>query len=116
MSLAKSWKVLPLLAVLAIALTGCAGSKSSTDGYDGGSTSSDGGSSGGDNGGGNGGGSNGGSGDGVKAAPKEEINEDKLKDAQTDATKVEEQNHDLRRQIFDAKNKLGIPVEQPAEE
>lgn len=54
--------------------------------------------------------------DGTPAAPKEEITEDKLKDAHTDAIKTTEENHELRRQIFEAKNKLGIPVEQEAEE
>lgn len=54
--------------------------------------------------------------DGTPAAPKEEITEDKLKDAHADAIKATEENHELRRQIFEAKNKLGIPVEQEAEE
>jgi len=38
-----------------------------------------------------------------------------IKEAQTEAVATEEENHELRRQIFEAKNKIGIPVEQPTE-
>lgn len=104
MSLLKSWKILPLIAMLALVFSGCAGSKGgSSEGGSEGSYSES--------------GSEGGSGsDGQPAAPKEEIDEDKLKDAQTEATESEKENHELRRQIFEAKNKLGMPVEQAAEE
>ena len=53
--------------------------------------------------------------DGTPAEPKEEISEDKLKKTHEEAMAITEENHDLRRQIFEAKNKLGIPVEQEEE-
>lgn len=102
MSLSKSWKILPLIALLAFAFSGCAGSKGGSSGDSDGSYSSE-------------DGSEGSSGEGGRSAPKEEIDEDKLKDAQTEATATEKENHELRRQIFEAKNKLGMPVEQSAE-
>jgi hypothetical protein len=110
MSLLKALKCLPLIALLALSLSGCAGSKGSSEG---GGSGSDGGSYS-DGGSSDGGGSNGEG--GAPAAPKEEIDEDKLKKTQEDAMAVEKENHELRRQVFEAKNKLGIPVEQPAEE
>jgi hypothetical protein len=109
MSLSKSWKILSLVAMLALVFSGCAGSKGGSSGGDeGGSYSSEEGGSG----------SEGSSGEGgaKPAAPKEDIDEDKLKDAQKDAMESEKENHELRRQIFEAKNKLGLPVEQAAEE
>ncbi|WP_173380239.1 hypothetical protein [Fibrobacter succinogenes] len=79
------------------------------------------------------GGSNGGSSDGYAAddegteevsgsgstskkkvsAPKEVIDENKLKKTEDEAMAANEENHKLRKEIFDAKNKLGIPVERP---
>lgn len=54
-----------------------------------------------------------GSGTGTKKAVKKEVvTEDKLKDAEKEATALTEENHKLRREIFDSKTKLGIPVEQ----
>jgi len=54
-----------------------------------------------------------GSGTGTKRAVKKEVvTEDKLKDAEKEATALTEENHKLRREIFDSKTKLGIPVEQ----
>jgi len=106
MSLSKSWKILPLVAMLAVAFTGCAGSKgSSSEGGSevGSSTESGTGSEGSVNA------------EGKPAAPKEDIDSDKLKKAQDDAMSAENENHELRRQIFDAKNKLGMPVEQSEE-
>lgn len=47
-----------------------------------------------------------------KAVKKEKITEDKLKDTEKEAVALTEENHKLRREIFDAKHKLGIPVEQ----
>lgn len=47
-----------------------------------------------------------------KAVKKEVITEDKLKDTEKEATALTEENHKLRREIFDAKHQLGIPVEQ----
>ncbi|HSQ43029.1 MAG TPA: hypothetical protein VLM37_12185, partial [Fibrobacteraceae bacterium] len=94
MSLSKFWKVLPLIAVLALAFSGCAGSKGSSEG-----------------------GSEGGYSDeesegaSRSSGPKEDIDEDKLKDAQVQAMEQEKSNHELRRQIFEAKNKLGIPID-----
>ena len=51
--------------------------------------------------------------DGVKAkkkkeAPKEVIDENKLKKAEQEATAINEDNHKLRKEIFEAKNKLGM--------
>ena len=54
-----------------------------------------------------------GSGTGTKKAEKKEVEtEDKLKDTEKEATALTEENHKLRREIFDSKTKLGIPVEQ----
>jgi|SRR5574344_1611980 hypothetical protein len=54
-----------------------------------------------------------GSGTGTKKAVKKEVvTEDKLKDTEKEATALTEENHKLRREIFDSKTKLGIPVEQ----
>lgn len=54
-----------------------------------------------------------GSGTGTKKAVKKEVvTEDKLKDMEKEATALTEENHKLRREIFDSKTKLGIPVEQ----
>ena len=54
-----------------------------------------------------------GSGTGTKKAVKKEVvTEDKLKDAEKEATALTEENHKLRRELFDSKTKLGIPVEQ----
>jgi len=96
MSLVKNWKTyLGVLSVLMFAA--CAGSK-------GGASSSE------------EGGAQSLNADGTPAAPKEEITEDKLKDAHDEAIKVTEENHELRRQIFEAKTKLGIPIEHADEE
>lgn len=48
-------------------------------------------------------------GDGAASRP---VKQDELKQAEKEATALETENHELRRQIFEAKNKLGIPVEQ----
>jgi len=101
MSLKKNWKI--ILASLSFALfTACAGSSGGGDeGY----------SDGGDDAAAVEGGSS------KKAeAPKEVIDENKLKKTETEATAANEENHKLRKEIFDAKNKLGIPVDRPAEE
>lgn len=91
MSIAKNWKrYLGILSVLFLAA--CAGSK-------GGASSTE----------------QSFNEDGTPAAPKEVIDEDKLKKAHDEAVGLNEENHDLRREIFDAKNKLGIPVEVEAE-
>ena len=47
------------------------------------------------------------------SAPKEVIDENKLKKTEDEAMAATEENHKLRKEIFDAKNKLGIPVERP---
>lgn len=51
-----------------------------------------------------------------KEAPKEVIDENKLKKTEQEATAINEENHKLRKEIFDAKNKLGISTATPAEE
>ncbi len=93
MSFLKNWKL--ILASLSLALfTACAGSSgggSDEGGYD-----------------------EGGSGGSGKAAvQKEKIDENKLKKTEDEAMAMTEENHKLRKEIFDAKNKLGIPVERP---
>ncbi|MBR2197996.1 MAG: hypothetical protein IJ909_06165 [Fibrobacter sp.] len=93
MSFLKNWKL--ILASLSLALfTACAGSSggsSDEGGYD-----------------------EGGSGGSGKAAvQKEKVDENKLKKTEDEAMAMTEENHKLRKEIFDAKNKLGIPVERP---
>ena len=93
MSFLKNWKL--ILASLTLALfTACAGSS--------GGGSDEGGAEG----------SAGGAG-GKAAVQKEHIDENKLKKNEDEAMAITEENHKLRKEIFDAKNKLGIPVERP---
>lgn len=47
---------------------------------------------------------------------KEKIDEDKLKDTEKEAMTATEENHNLRRDIFEAKSKLGITPDAQAEE
>ena len=96
MSFLKNWKL--ILASLSLALfTACAGSSggsSDEGGYD-----------------------EGGSGGSGKAAvQKEKIDENKLKKTEDEAMAMTEENHKLRKEIFDAKNKLGIPVDRPTDD
>lgn len=95
MSLLKHWKL--LLAGLAVAMfTACAGSS-------GGGAASEGGEGGGA---------------AAQEEKKEVIDEAKLKTAETEATTLTTENHELRRQIFEAKNKLGMstaPMEEGEE-
>jgi len=93
MSFLKNWKL--ILAALTVALfTACAGSS-------GGSSDEQGGAEGGASGG------------GKAAVQKEKIDENKLKKNEDEAMALTEENHKLRKEIFEAKNKLGIPVERP---
>jgi hypothetical protein len=49
-----------------------------------------------------------------KEAPKEVITEKTLKKSQDEASAANEDNHKLRKEIFDARTKLGLPIQQPA--
>ena len=55
-----------------------------------------------------GGGGGGGSGR-VREAP---VRADELKDAHKDAVSLTEENHKLAKEIFDLKNKLGLPTDE----
>ena len=95
MSLLKNWKL--ILAASTVALfTACAGSSggsSSDDDYGDDSSSPS----------------------AQRSAPKEKIDENKLKKTEDEAVAITEENHKLRKEIFEAKNKLGIST-APAEE
>ncbi len=100
MSLLKNWKL--LLSALAIAMfTACAGTS--------------GGSSAGDDSY-SGGGSAGGSAAAAPQKPKEEISEAKLKKAESEAMSSTEENHKLRKEIFEAKTKLGMSADEEVPE
>ena len=49
-----------------------------------------------------------------KEPPKEVINEKTLKKTQDEAVAANEDNHKLRKEIFEAKTKLGLPIQQPS--
>ena len=51
-----------------------------------------------------------------KEPPKEVINEKTLKKTQDEAAAANEDNHKLRKEIFEAKNKLGISTAPASEE
>ena len=93
MSLLKNWKF--LLAAMTVAMfTACAGSSGGSEDYD-------------DNG----------SEESVRrSAPKEKVDENKLKKTEQEAVAITEENHKLRKEIFEAKNKLGISTAPAAEE
>ncbi len=86
MSLLKNWKLL-LASSAVFFFAACAGSS--------------GGSSGGDASAPGGG----------KAPAAEKVDADQLKKTEQEAMALTEENHKLRREIFEAKNKLGIPNE-----
>ncbi|OWV24955.1 hypothetical protein B7988_13305 [Fibrobacter sp. UWB1] len=96
MSLFKNWKL--ILAASTVALfTACAGSSggsSSDDDY----------------------GDDSGSPSAQRSAPKEKIDENKLKKTEDEAVAITEENHKLRKEIFEAKNKLGISTAPASEE
>ena len=95
MSLSKLWK-LALASLCALSLAACAGSRQGGDeiNEDGYTEESEGGS----------------------AAKAKQVDEDELKKTQEAAVKATEENHELRRQIFEAKTKLGISTQPAAEE
>lgn len=98
MSLLKNWKL--LLSALAIAMfTACAGSSGGSEG-------------------GSEGGAGGAAGSAAAAPqkPKEEISEAKLKKAETEAMSSTEENHKLRKEIFEAKTKLGMSADEEVPE
>lgn len=99
MSLLKNWKLLLAMASV-ILLAACAGSKGGSSESGSGSeeetvTSYD------ENG-------------KEIQVKKEDVDEDQLKNAQTQATGLTEENHQLRRQIFQAKTELGIATDSDA--
>ena len=49
-----------------------------------------------------------------KEAPKEVFDERTLKKTQDEASAANEDNHKLRKEIFDARTKLGLPIQQPS--
>ncbi|SHK67335.1 MULTISPECIES: hypothetical protein [unclassified Fibrobacter] len=49
-----------------------------------------------------------------KEPPKEVINEKTLKKTQDEASAANEDNHKLRKEIFEARTKLGLPIQQPS--
>ncbi|HHX16040.1 MAG TPA: hypothetical protein GX724_07775 [Fibrobacter sp.] len=51
-----------------------------------------------------------------RAVKKEKVDVNMLKESEKEAMSITEENHSLRREIFDAKHKLGIPVEQQSGE
>ena len=95
MSLLKNWKL--MLAAAAVAMfTACAGSNGgSDDDYDDSDSPAEAAAK--------------------KAPPKEKIDENKLKKTEQEATAITEENHKLRKEIFEAKNKLGISTATDAE-
>ena len=75
--------------------TACAGSSGGSDDYD----------------------NDGGSEESVRrSAPKEKVDENKLKKTEDEAVAITEENHTLRKEIFEAKNKLGISTAPASEE
>ncbi len=49
-----------------------------------------------------------------KPEPKEVFDERTLKKTEDEATAANEDNHKLRKEIFDARTKLGLPIQQPS--
>lgn len=101
MSLFKNWKL--IVATMTVAMfTACAGSNGGSDeAYDDDDAAAE---------------TSGGKGAAKKKEPpKEVIDENKLKKTEQEATAITEENHKLRKEIFDAKNKLGISTAEDAE-
>ena len=95
MSLLKNWKL--ILAASTVALfTACAGSSGGSSDEDYGDDSD--------------------SPSAQRSAPKEKIDENKLKKTEDEAVAITEENHKLRKEIFEAKNKLGISTAPASEE
>lgn len=95
MSLSKTLKHAFFMALIALFFAGCGGTRGSSSdgaGYD---------SDNGD--------------EGTAVQEEQKVDEDELKKTREEAMAVESENHELRRKIFDAKNKLGVPVDTQAE-
>lgn len=95
MSLSKIWKLV-LASLCALSLAACAGSRQ------GGDESADDGEYTEETEGG--------------SAKVQKVDEDELKKTQDAAVKATEENHELRRQIFEAKTKLGISTQTQSED
>lgn len=96
MSLLKKWKLLFITGTVVL-LAACAGSSSGGSSDDGVYYEDDGTGT-------------------KKAVKKEKVDVNMLKESEKEAMSITEENHALRREIFDAKHKLGIPVEQQSGE
>lgn len=95
----KNWKL--ILAALSLAMfTACAGSSGGSDEGGDDEYSYE------DNG----------SGTPVKKKKAVKVDKNELKDSEKEAMNLTEENHKLRKEIFDAKNKLGMPTGSAAEE
>lgn len=92
MSFSQLWK-LALASLCALSLAACAGSRQGgDDSYEDAEYSEEGGEGG--------------------SAKAQQVDEDELKKTQEEAFKATEENHELRRQIFEAKTKLGISTQE----
>lgn|SRR5574344_119509 len=101
MSLLKNWKLLLAMASV-ILFAACAGSKGGSSGESGSGSEEETVTSYDENG-------------KEIQVKKEDVDADQLKNAQTQATSLTEENHQLRRQIFQEKTELGIATDSDSD-